>query len=102
MYRRSSKSSQKDLFTSVDSLLQGKALKEYMDPLKWHNQFRVQFTERINEDLFRPLFHEDFGAPNASIRLLIGMMILKEAQGWSDCQWLVSLSNHYLINANST
>jgi len=99
MYRRSSKSSQKDLFSSVDSLLQGKALKEYMDPLKWHNQFRVQFTERINEDLFRPLFHEDFGAPNASIRLLIGMMILKEGQGWSDCQLFDQCKYNLLVRS---
>ena len=67
MYRRSSKTSQLDLFSRADSLLKGKALKVYNDAEKWHNQFRIQITNRIDEDLFRPLFHEGFGAPNASI-----------------------------------
>ena len=86
MFRRSSKSSQKNLFTSVESLLKGNALKTYEDAKKWHNQFRIQVTNRIDENIFRPLFDEDSGAPNASIRVLIGMMILKEARGWSDSQ----------------
>jgi hypothetical protein len=88
MFRRSFKSGQLNLFSNVDSLLNGKALKGYEDAQKWHNQFRVQVTNRVDEDLFRPLFHENFGAPNASIRVLIGMMILKEAQGWSDSQFV--------------
>jgi len=94
MYRRSKKSSQLDLFSSTNTLLRGKSLKIYEDNKEWHNQFRVQITERIDEDLFRPLFHENFGAPNASIRVLISMMILKEAQGWSDSQ----LFEHCLFN----
>jgi hypothetical protein len=86
MYRRSNKSKQLSLFTSTHTLLTGRALKTYEDNHEWHNQFRVQVTERIDEDLFRPLYHEGFGAPNASIGVMIGMMILKEAQGWSDSQ----------------
>ncbi len=42
-----------------------------------HNQFRNQIVSRINETT---------GAPNASVSLLIGMMVLKEAFGWSDSQ----------------
>ena len=68
MYRRSSKTSQMSLFSNSESLLKGKALKVYKDAVKWHNQFRVQVTSRIDEDIFRPLFHNNFGAPNASIR----------------------------------
>jgi hypothetical protein len=86
MYRRSSKSSQLDLFSSAHTFLKGKSLKVYEDPQNWHNQFRVQVTQRIDEDLFRPLFKDNLGAPNAPIRVLIGMMILKEARGWSDSQ----------------
>ena len=86
MYRRSLKTSQLDLFSSVETQLMGKALKVYNDAAKWHNQFRIQVTTRIDEDIFRPLFDEYYGAPNASIRVLIGMMILKEARGWSDAQ----------------
>ena len=86
MYRRSNKSSQLNLFSSAQSFLPVKARKIFEDDQKWHNQFRVHITQRIDEDLFRPLFCEDFGAPNTSIRVLVGMMVLKEAQGWSDSQ----------------
>ena len=86
MYRRSSKTSRLGLFSSVDPLLKGKALKVYNDAGKWHNRFRIRVTNRIDEDIFSPLFHENFGAPNASIRVLIGMMIMKEARGWSDAR----------------
>jgi hypothetical protein len=86
MYRRSKKSSQLNLFSGANTLLKGSALKVYEDAEKWHNQFRVEVTQRINEDLFRPLFRDNFGAPNAPIRVLVGMMILKEARGWSDSE----------------
>jgi len=84
MFRRSSKTSQPKLFSNLQSLLTGKSLKVYEDKNEWHNQFRVQVTYRIDEEPFRPLFCEDFGSPNASIRVLVGMMVLKEAEGWSD------------------
>src|SRR5215469_1386750 len=86
MFRRSSTSNQLSLFSSTHTILQGRSLKIYEDNQNWHNQFREQVLERIDEELFRPLFDDGFGAPNASIRLRIGMMILKEAQGWSDSQ----------------
>jgi hypothetical protein len=56
----------------------------YEDECGWHNQFRVQVTNKINEELFKPLFSAENGAPNAPIRVLVGMMILKEGQGISD------------------
>jgi hypothetical protein len=86
MYRRSKKSKQLSLFSSTHTLLSGRSLKIYEDNNEWHNQFRVHVTERIDEDPFRPLFREGFGAPNVPIRVQIGMMILKEARGWSDAQ----------------
>jgi hypothetical protein len=86
MFRSSSKTSELNLFSNAKSLLTGRALKIYEDKELWHNQFRKQVTERIDEGLFRPLYREDFGSPNASIRVLIGMMVLKESQGWSDLQ----------------
>jgi hypothetical protein len=86
MFRKSSKSQQLNLYTGIHTLLTGKSLKEYEDKCKWHNQFREQITHRIDEEVFRPLFCKDFGAPNASLRVLTSMMILKEAYGWSDYQ----------------
>jgi hypothetical protein len=46
--------------------------------------FWTQVVERIDEDIFTDLFNQNMGAPNASVKLLVGMMILKEAFGWSD------------------
>ena len=84
MFRCSNKASQPKLFSSVNSLLTGRSLKLYEDKDQWYNKFRNEVICRIDEEPFRPLFCEDFGSPNAPIRILIGMMILKEAQGCSD------------------
>jgi len=56
----------------------------YEDKDAWHNQFRQQVTMRIDEDIFRPLYCQDNGTPNAPIRILVAMMVLKEAEGLSD------------------
>lgn len=42
-------------------------------------------TCRINESLFAPLFKEvNMGAPNASVRIIIAMCVLKEGMGCGD------------------
>ncbi len=84
MYRASDESPQINLFSSGGSLFTGKSLNLYQDPTAWHNQFRNQVTMQIDERLFKPLYSSGKGTPNASIRVLIGMMILKEAEGMSD------------------
>jgi len=84
MYRPSDESPQINLFTSGGSLLSGKSLKLYQDPIAWHNQFRNQVTMQIDEGLFRSLYSAGKGTPNASIRVLVSMMVLKEAEGMSD------------------
>jgi hypothetical protein len=58
----------------------------YENEQSWHNQFFLQVTKRIDEEKFRVLFREDFGAPNSPVRVLVGMMILKEGQGLIDAQ----------------
>lgn len=77
MFRKSEASPQFDLFTSEESLFSGKSLTFYENNLSWHNQFRNQVTMRIDESLFKPLYSSDQGTPNASIRVLIAMMVLK-------------------------
>ena len=52
----------------------------------WHNVFWDQVTSRIDESSYSVLYDKNRGRPNASIRVLIGMMILKEGNGWSDEQ----------------
>ncbi len=84
MFRKSESSQQLNLFTSGDSLFSGKALTFYKNESAWHNLFRKEVTMRINEDLFKPLYSSNNGTPNSSIRVMISMMILKEAEGLSD------------------
>ncbi len=83
MFKRS-KPTQTTLFSSCDSLFSGKSLSIYDDKNSWHNQFRIQVTQRIDETIFKPLYSDETGSPNASIKVLIAMMILKEAEGLSD------------------
>ncbi len=84
MYKKSPDSGQLNMFTSPKSLYSGNSLKMYEDQQAWHNQFRQQVTMRIDEDIFRSLYCQDNGSPNSSTRLLVAMMVLKEAEGLSD------------------
>lgn len=84
MLRKSNKVSQLDLFSSPSSLFSGKIQKDYEDSLAWHNTFRNQVTMCIDEEIFSPLYSAEHGRPNASIRVLVAMMILKEAESMSD------------------
>ncbi len=86
MFRKSNKDSQLDVFTSVPTMLESMAFKQYSDQGHWHNQFREQVIMRIDESTFSILFNNTTGAPNAPVRTLVGMMILKESFGWSDSQ----------------
>ncbi len=60
--------------------------KKYDDPAAWHNRFYANVTSQIDETIFAPpLFKQgNMGAPNASIRVIIGMSIIKEGFGCSD------------------
>lgn len=84
MFKKTPDAGQFNIFTSPQSLYSGNSLKMYEDPQAWHNQFRQQVTMRIDEDIFRPLYCQNNGSPNAPIRVLVAMMVLKEAEGFSD------------------
>jgi len=75
---------QLNMFSSPSCLLSGKSHKIYEDTKEWHNQFRKHVACQIDENCFKPLYYTNNGTPNASIRVLISMMILKEAEGMSD------------------
>jgi hypothetical protein len=86
MFKKSNKEPQLDAFASVPMMLESSAFKQYSDQGHWHNQFHDQVVMRIDETIFSILFNNTTGAPNSSIRTLIGMMILKESFVWSDSQ----------------
>ena len=109
MFRKTNKEPQVDLFGGVPSILEGGTLKQYNNDNHWHNQFRKYVVSRIDETVFKVLFNETTGAPNASVSLLVGMMILKESFGWSDSQLfeqcrfnLLARSALGLFNLNDT
>lgn len=86
MYRKTKRETQLDAFSGIPNLLIGSSFDQYNDINNWNNQFRSQVLSRIEEDNFSILFSSKMGAPNSSISILIGMMILKESFGWSDSQ----------------
>jgi hypothetical protein len=100
MFKKTSKESQLDVFASVTTLLESSSFKQYSDESHWHNQFRKQVVMRVDESIFSILFNTTTGAPNASIRTLVSMMILKEAFGWSDSQLFESCRFNLLVRSS--
>lgn len=86
MFKKTKGESQLGIFSNPNSFLSGKAETFYEKQDSWHNLFRLQVTRRIDESICKPLFTDQTGAPNSSIRVLIAMMILKEGKGWSDAE----------------
>ena len=86
MFKKTNPNPQLDIFTAPSMQLGSRASKKYSDPNAWHNRFFSLITTKIDEDIFKPLFPEGkkSGRPNASIRILVGMSILKEGFGCSD------------------
>lgn len=99
MFRKSSKERQIDLFGSVPTLLPKGATCKYNDKSHWHNQFRQEVIKLIDETHYQVLFNDTMGAPNASIRILVGMMIIKEAFGWSDSQLFEQCQFNLLVRS---
>src|SRR6267154_3666411 len=105
---KKTKEPQLDMFNSPSGLLSERSQKIFDDKTSWHNQFREQVTLRIDESIFKPLYSSDNGTPNASVRILVAMMILKEAEGLSDeklfenCRFnMLTRSAVGLLNANT-
>lgn len=99
MFRKSAKDTQLGLFSAAGTVLKGRTRDYYQDEHAWHNLFRKQVYARIDEDTFSVLYSENTGAPNASIRVMISMMVIKEACGWSDAQLFESCRYNLLVRS---
>lgn len=97
MFKESDKNPQMDMFSSPAGMLRDSTLKNYLKNDSWHNMFREHVLMRVDEGIFKVLYSSDNGSPNASIRVLVGMMILKEGQGWSDEQLFEECSFNLLV-----
>lgn len=86
MFAESEVNKQIDLFRGVSQSMPEKKQKILNNPREWHNLFFTEVTSKIDESVFKPLYSLDQGRPNAPVRVLVAMMILKEGQGWTDEQ----------------
>ena len=84
MFRKTNSNRQMSLLSGVNQQLTTVSSKHFIDPLSWHNIFNKQVVNKIDENIFSVLFSAGQGSPNASVKTLIGMMILKEGEGFSD------------------
>jgi len=84
MFQETNKNRPTELFSGVSNILVGKPLKDYLDPKKWHNQFRAQVFDNIDEKIFKDLYSDGQGAPGSSVATLVSMMVIKELYGYSD------------------
>jgi len=85
MFKKTSVNPQYDIFSTPTTLMAKREAKKYDDPAAWHNRFYANVTSQIDETIFAFLFKQgNMGAPNASIRVIIGMSIIKEGFGCSD------------------
>jgi len=97
MFKKSQASSVPDLFGSIVGNLQGARYTMFSNNKSWHNLFHQYITSKIEESKFSILFSDKMGAPNAPLRILIGMMIIKEGFGWSDAQLFEQVNFNMLV-----
>ena len=83
MFKKTNTNKQLSLLSSINQHLTGTSKKQFSDPTAWHNTFYSQIVNKIDENIFSVLFSEKQGSPNASVKTLISMMILKEGEGYS-------------------
>lgn len=86
MFREHRPSTSPTLFGGLGQVLPPSKAKALSDPNAWFNRFRDEVTARLDERPFAVLYEAGQGRPNAPVRLLLAMMVLKEGFGWSDAE----------------
>ena len=85
MFRQSTPT-QIDMFKDSNQMLSVRSQKLLSSKSAWNVVFKTQFINKINEKPYSVLYNGSQGRPNASISVMLGMMLLKEMNGWSDSQ----------------
>ena len=67
------------------------------DPKASHNLFYKNVYCKIPENPFSVLYCEDNGAPNANVRLMVAMRIIKEGGGYSDQEMFQAMRFDILV-----
>lgn len=97
MFKKSTTNRQIDFLSDVSMQLDEKRSKTFNDPHSWHNQFFHHVVCNIDEECFKDLYSQRKGRPNAPVRILVGMLALKEGHGWSDAQLFEQLHFNLLV-----
>jgi Transposase domain (DUF772)/Transposase DDE domain len=85
MFKKHTPPIEPSLLTGIRVHLSGRKLDILLASSAWHNVFFQEITSRIEESPYSQLF-SNMGRPNAPIRVLLAMMILKEGHSWTDEQ----------------
>ena len=80
--------------------LPSRAEKFLYDPKAPHNLFYKNVYCKIPEEPFSVLYCEDNGAPNANVRLMVAMRIIKEGGGYSDQELFQFMRFDYLMRSS--
>jgi len=94
MYRKNEKHKQAGLFEDHNyfSKRKQKLLED-----SWALKFYKEVFCRIEEDLFKCLYTEDFGRPNVPVNILAGLDIIKELKGYTDEELLQKFHFDYQV-----
>lgn len=68
-------------FSSFEMLMPEKMKQEIMKSPEW--AFYTDVFSKIDEDIFRDLYSENYSRPNSPVNLLAGSLILKELKKWT-------------------
>ncbi len=79
MFRKTSKQLSLDSVENTMDISKLKKLKK-----TWAQPFRDKILPLIDEEIFKDLFHAHIGAPNKSIRTMVGLLLLKEQYDMTD------------------
>lgn len=97
MFKKSNSSSPPTIFSGISQHMSKQKIKRLDNPNAWHNCFHKEITSRIDEDIFSPLYSKDNGRPNASVRILVAMLILKDGNDWTDEQLFEACNFNILV-----
>ena len=83
------KTSSQICIDSIENIIGSTKLKKLEKT--WAKPFREDILPLIDEDMFKELYHDKTGAPNKSIRTMIGLILLKEQFDLSDGEVIENL-----------
>ena len=73
---KKTQSKQLDIFSSIISVLPKRKAALLEKRGGFHKLFQTEVVNKVDEGIFKVLFCKNNGRPNASIRVMVGMMIL--------------------------